>query len=74
MQMASLLPWRELRKASHMNRNTARLLEKVGRRQGANPDQWFGSLNQISLDDIPAIEVIDDALNWVSVKDAVAAG
>lgn len=63
-----LMPWKGgcLRKAAVMSYTIAKKLEHAGIAQGANPFEWFGSLDVIPISKC-VIEVMDASGKWVEV-------
>lgn len=72
MKTQSLIPWPDLARAAGIRRDRRRSLEQVGRRQGANPAHWWGSLEPVTLEDIEVFDVAMDDLNWTSLLEGDA--
>ena len=71
---ARLIPWPELAYRADIKNRLRKGLEEAGREWGANPKEWMGSLESISLDDL-TIEYMPNGgpETWVSYAEQVAA-
>lgn len=74
---SALIPWDELPRRAHMQRQMSTGLAIVGLQQGAMPSQWMGSLSPIYREQWLAVEVWEpgepfDAGRWVEVLNANA--
>ena len=49
LPVSELLPYRDLKRAANISGETARGLERVARRQGADPALWYGSLTPVEV-------------------------
>jgi hypothetical protein len=59
--------WNEMRRVARIDRRMARALMHVARRDGADPQQWRGSLEPVSRADWVAVEVFVSGA-WVPVN------
>lgn len=62
-----LMTWPQLRQAARISRNDARILEKSGRKQGANPSAWRGTLQPIQVCDL-AVDAMEEYEQWVRIQ------
>lgn len=60
---ASLLPWPDLWRTANMEHTMALALERTARKQGANPRDWFGSVEPVALSCVLRVEYFDRARN-----------
>ena len=68
LDLAGLLHWSELWKASEMGYEMARRLERRAIECGANPDDWWGSLKVIPIGNRPTIERFNvETMAWQPV-------
>lgn len=51
-----LMPWQQLRVACRMSEDMAHALARVGRKQGANPRDWYGNIGALPLSFVEAVE------------------
>ena len=63
---AGLQTWGKLKHTAKMDIRMAVSLEKTGKEQGADPNEWFGSLKPIMRKDWLSIEVFNDGA-WKKV-------
>lgn len=64
------LPWRALRAQANVQREFARRLERVAKKQGANLAQWYGIIGAVPLSPISKIQIETAPDRWIDV-DAV---
>lgn len=64
-----LIAWKggALRKAARMSHAIAKALELYGRKQGANPHEWLGSLEPVPVDECAAVGFMGDNGQWLAV-------
>ncbi len=65
---SGLIPWKKLRKAANIDPELFRALAKSGRAQGANPANWYGSIEDVPVRDC-RIEAEAKPGNWRDISD-----
>ena len=68
---SALLPWTRLRNAARIPTHVAERLELVGRMAGANPADWYGSIEPVFLEDVVIVDVMEGE-HWARVRPRVA--
>lgn len=63
-----LLPWADACRAAGTSRDERRALERVGKRRGGDPKQWYAHVASVSLADCKSVERMDDAEQWVPLE------
>ena len=69
VDVSILLPWRELKAACRMNDVTADALVRAGRKQGANPRDWYGHLGVFPLSNVEVVEHFGPT-GWAAMEEA----
>jgi hypothetical protein len=64
---SDLLSWEAIKGTAGMGRQVRRTLESSARRQGANPSDWWGCFEPVSVRDCK-VEVMEADLLWVPVS------
>ena len=62
-----LMPWPELRAASGMTEAVAVALARAGRKQGANPRDWYGHVGALPLSNVEAVEYFGPT-GWAAME------
>ena len=62
------IPWKDLPEATYMASDTMLALASAGKRQGANPSDWFAVVGKLPLTSVAAIETMNEAGAWVSAE------
>lgn len=58
--------WKKITKLANIQFNVVNQLEIKGRRMGGKPNEWYGSLKPIPIDEWVKIEIFQDG-NWVEI-------
>ncbi len=64
----TILHWPRLKKQARMPRSRARFLAKVGRKRGANPWDWYGSLEPVPEERWLSVQRLADDGKWGDVR------
>lgn len=60
----NLISWEKLKKSGQIDLKVAETYEQTGKKMGANPNEWYGSLTPIHINDWIKIEVYRNG-KWV---------
>lgn len=58
--------WSTISKLANMRKEHAKALEVAGKKMGGNPNEWFGSLVPIPIDEWLRIEIYQDG-KWIEI-------
>lgn len=64
---ARLFHGRSLRAEARIPRIQWKVLEKVARKQGSNPEDWWGTTESLVIDDL-VVEVMNESMEWQRVQ------
>ena len=67
VRLDRLHPWKKLQRKARMSERTIIMLEREGRRQGADPKDWYGRTTAVPIDRCASIQVMDESREWVEV-------
>lgn len=62
-----LLPWIKLREKAKIPAQLWGPLERAARRQGGNPDDWWGTTKGLHVDSL-VVDVMDESMAWQRVR------
>lgn len=62
----NLIPWKSLKHQAKIDRKKAANLIEKGEKMGGNPNEWYGSLSPIHINDWIKIEIYENG-KWVTI-------
>lgn len=67
VKSSNLIPWKKLKHVAEIDAKLADALEYVGKKRGADPVEWYGSLSPIGINDWIKIEIYKNG-KWIEIQ------